>query len=492
MKYSLLIILLAFGNQVAAQIESEVLFETDSSVYLLLTEPTSWLVAESRAQELGGWLVTLHNEDENTAVFEAFQASESTDFEEGYFIGLRQDESLPGFNEPQGGWVWGASQGAVVWSNWDTSEPNQGGNTGVENCGSVKDLNSGLGVWNDVSCSYNINKAVVEVPTLVVGCTAPPACNYDDSATVDNGSCDYASCHCLGGTVWDQAIGGCVPVLTAETVCGEGTVWNAVSQSCVVINGLDTNFDGCVGMTDLLDLLSFFGTCAEENSEAGNGEWSCGDPVHYHGYDYQTVLIGEQCWFAENLRTQLTQDGTELELAIPVNPNPAPNACYQAWGDYSTVDFTYQATPAFGFGYTWDALSAYQLCPAGWSVPSDLDFMTLELFIGMDSLEVHSYDYGGWARGAEEELALLLKDPVWNSDNWSAHFYGLGFNWRPTGHGDSCSGWLQVEEGGYLWTSTFQSGNGVARNLIEGNYGIGRTHSGTGNYHMIRCLKDSE
>ena len=27
----------------------------------------------------------------------------------------------------------------------------------------------------------------------------------------------------------------------------------------------------------------------------------CGDPVSYQGYDYATVLIGEQCWFAENL-----------------------------------------------------------------------------------------------------------------------------------------------------------------------------------------------
>ena len=67
------------------------------------------------------------------------------------------------------------------------------------------------------------------------------------------------------------------------------------TQSCVIINPSDTNFDGCVSMTDLLDLLSVFGTCNEV-------PWSCGDPLEYQGYDYETVLIGEQCWFAENCR----------------------------------------------------------------------------------------------------------------------------------------------------------------------------------------------
>ena len=67
--------------------------------------------------------------------------------------------------------------------------------------------------------------------------------------------------------------------------------------SCVVANPSDTDFDGCVGMIDLLDLLSVFGTCAESESE--EVEWSCGDPLGYEGYDYATVQIGEQCFCRE-------------------------------------------------------------------------------------------------------------------------------------------------------------------------------------------------
>ena len=51
-------------------------------------------------------------------------------------------------------------------------------------------------------------------------------------------------------------------------------------------------------MTDLLDLLSVFGTC---------NEVPCGPAatlLEYQGYDYETVQIGEQCWFAENLNLE--------------------------------------------------------------------------------------------------------------------------------------------------------------------------------------------
>ena len=60
-------------------------------------------------------------------------------------------------------------------------------------------------------------------------------------------------------------------------------------------------------MTDLLDLLSAFGTCNEI-------PWSCGDPLEYQGYDYETVQIGEQCWFAENLRAANYANGEPFLL----------------------------------------------------------------------------------------------------------------------------------------------------------------------------------
>ena len=118
----------------------------------------------------------------------------------------------------------------------------------------------------------------------IVGCQDPLACDFIADAT-DEGDCDYTCCPgpgcCDTGTTWDYEIEKCVPI-----------------NSCPE----DLNYDGIIGVEDLLTLLSSFGTPCDPPVDPPVSEWTCGDPVSYHGYDYETVLIGEQCWFAENSR----------------------------------------------------------------------------------------------------------------------------------------------------------------------------------------------
>ena len=96
------------------------------------------------------------------------------------------------------------------------------------------------------------------------------ACNNKDSnpgGVIAAKRLDYAQC-----TYTDTlyvALGATPPV------CGPGTVWDEASHSCVVAYPSDTDFDGCVTMTDLLDLLTVFGSCME----AEEGAWACGEPT---------------------------------------------------------------------------------------------------------------------------------------------------------------------------------------------------------------------
>ena len=83
-----------------------------------------------------------------------------------------------------------------------------------------------------------------ETIVQVLGCTDPAACNFMPAATLDDGSCIACS--------------------VFEERCGQGTLWDEDSQTCIVANPSDTDFDGCVSMTDLLDLLTVFGTCADQ------------------------------------------------------------------------------------------------------------------------------------------------------------------------------------------------------------------------------------
>lgn len=74
------------------------------------------------------------------------------------------------------------------------------------------------------------------------GCTYEQACNYDGSANVDNGSCDF-SC-------W-----------IAATSCGPGTIWSAEVGLCVLEEDscpTDLNDDGVTDVTDLLLFLASF------------------------------------------------------------------------------------------------------------------------------------------------------------------------------------------------------------------------------------------
>ena len=74
------------------------------------------------------------------------------------------------------------------------------------------------------------------------------------------------------------------------TFCGEGTSWDEPYQTCVVTQPSDSNFDGCVQLNDLLDLLSVYGaSCGAESS------WNCGDDLTHNEHVYATIELSGQC-----------------------------------------------------------------------------------------------------------------------------------------------------------------------------------------------------
>ena len=154
-----------------------------------------------------------------------------------------------------------------------------------------------LGIWDRCLGEEEILGLYLS-EVVVYGCTNEEACNYSPEANVNDGSCNYPP---FGLT--DCEAGG--------ALCGEGTAWDEVSQSCVVANVSDTDFDGCVGINDFLIHLSNFGSgCGPELA------WSCGDLLDYQGYDYETVQIGEQCWFTKNLRSENYENGDVIPAGL--------------------------------------------------------------------------------------------------------------------------------------------------------------------------------
>ena len=72
---------------------------------------------------------------------------------------------------------------------------------------------------------------------------------------------------CGGDCLTDQNNNGICDLIELENgvggpgMCGLGTIWDEETQTCVVAYPADINFDGCVQLNDLLDLLASYGLC---------------------------------------------------------------------------------------------------------------------------------------------------------------------------------------------------------------------------------------
>lgn len=276
-------------------------------------------------------------------------------------------------------------------------------------------------------------------------CTDPTACNFDETATLDDGSCDFFTCLCLSGTVWDESLGGCVPSITCPH---------------------DLDFDGIVGVNDLMVLLSAYGTPCQPPAAAV----TCGDPITYRGYDYETVLIDEECWFAENLRATKYLNGEEIENLqggpIWLNANEGETG---GWVDFAndTINGAVHGKMYNGYAIT----DSRGLCPPEWHVSTDLEWDEM----------IQSYGGGQLAGTA------LKDDELWNGNNDSG-FSGLAGGFRDWGNAVFFDfGWSV----GTWWTVNHETGSmGATRRLVEESgqmysYGFPATN---GSY--VRCIKD--
>ena len=294
-----------------------------------------------------------------------------------------------------------------------------------------------------------------EAEQLVFGCQDADACNYNPEANMDGAS------PCVHALVGDNCQAG-------AAACGEGMYWDLATQTCIIANPSDTDFDGCVGMTDLLSLLSTFGVCNEI-------PWSCGDPLNYHGYDYETVLIGEQCWFAENLRANTFQNED------PIEPWPIED---------TSVPSQFNSEVTEGSLYNWAVvIDERQLCPAGWHIPSDEDWMAMELAVGLDSSELLNW-------GLRGDISPLLRASTgWPDGSNGSNDFGFG---AMPGGNVSLAGFNNAGQSGFWWTSTLHAIDpegaavGRSRHSYAESDGFSRNNDAHYQHFSIRCIQDSE
>lgn len=290
--------------------------------------------------------------------------------------------------------------------------------------GSIDDM----GIWNrELSASEALILSLGNSPSE--GCLDSQACNFNPEANIQDDSCQY----------------GC-------EFCGVGTVWDIITSTCVIANPTDVDLDGCTGISDILEVLSYYGIC----SDTILSTWSCGDPFSHWSLDYSTVQIGDQCWFQNNLRSALDSVGNPIgDHTYPGNDTANPN-------DY-------------GILVDWSA--AMSMCPAGWHLPSKNEFDVLYAELGGEAI-------------AAGKLKNQNTTPLgWDGTNTS------GFSALPTGLVNNASPGIYSGFGSanLIWSSTSYGFNSVYRYaayLISGSDAIQAGSFSPAWHGSVRCLKD--
>ena len=326
-----------------------------------------------------------------------------------------------------------------------------------------------------------------------LGCTDASACNYDEAASLDDGSCDYSCCPgpgcCHAGTAWDVALHQCVvaePAYLNEP--GEAAVLNP----CY----FDSNDDGLVNVSDLMNLLNVFNLACGEIPEM-TASWQCGDPLEYQGYDYdstdEAVLVCRKPE-AENYRNSDSIPSSVSDSVWQVTDEGSVSVFGESMDCQEWAPFIDACDPSVSLGtygrlYNWYAVNDDRgLCASGWHVPSDAEWISLELGLGMLPEEsILTDDY----RGMNQGIQMKLYDG-WDASE-TAGTNSSNFSGLPGGYRSVSGLFWDAGRNGYFWSATIQGiDQAYFRNLTYDRAGVYRAATNAEYGFSVRCIKDTE
>lgn len=165
------------------------------------------------------------------------------------------------------------------------------------------------------------------------------------------------------------------------------------------------------------------------------------------GKSYKIVKIGNQIWMAENLAFR-PQSGV-----------------FAAYNNDLTNIKTY--------GYLYDYATACSVCPSGWKLPSNADFLELTNYVGTDF------------------KSKLMKVGTWGADENATNIYG--FSGIPAGAKDHAGTFRGIGIGAYFWTSTpshdvFCFARELGKNA--GNWASDQFGTNKNISMSVRCIQD--
>ena len=251
-------------------------------------------------------------------------------------------------------------------------------------------------------------------------------------------------------TATSATCGGNVSSDGGTTVTARGVCWST-SHNPTTANSHTTNGSGTGSFTSNLTGLTSntlyyvrayatnsvgtaYGNETSFTTLSSPGQPCPGIPtVTYEGKTYNTVLIGSQCWFKENLNVGTRINGSQDQT----NNGIKEKYCYADLESNCNV---------YGGLYQWDELMQYVttqgakgLCPAGWHIPTDAEWTTLTTYLGGEAVAGGKMKEAGYTHWAP---------PNTGATNSS------GFTALPGGYRHFVGSFFSLASFAYFWSSS--------------------------------------
>lgn len=247
------------------------------------------------------------------------------------------------------------------------------------------------------------------------------------------------------------------------------------------MNAISSPAPGLMVYNNSLNSIFYYNGNAWINTDDGK---PCGT-VTYSGKVYSTILIGTQCWMAQNLNVGTRINGTENQT----NNGTIEKYCYN--NQESNCD-------TYGGLYQWDEMMQYSttpgvkgICPEGWHLPSDTELWTLTTYLNSQTAYCCDNNTNAIAKSlAATTLWSTHTNTCAIGNNLLAN-NATGFSGLPGGYRGTTGLFFNLGNTGYFWSSNGGTTYAWSRELSYNTLSFyTRYDSLKGLGLSVRCLKD--
>lgn len=218
-----------------------------------------------------------------------------------------------------------------------------------------------------------------------------------------------------------------------------------------------------------------------KNSIAGDGMVK-----DYENNKYNTIKIGAQVWMAENLKTITYNDGTSIPLILEDSEWAALTTPAYCWPSNDIINKN-----TYGALYNWYTVATGKLCPIGWHIPSEAEWIILT-----DYLTNNGYGYQGSGDDIAKSLSVTfswyLSSTLGNVGNNQESNNRSGFTATGAGIRYYFDGsFLVLGQECHLWSSLSANASGAYQIDFKNETSTIRNGgAGKASGLSVRCLKD--